>query len=276
MHNRTSFLCATAHWVTGEPQRNVACMTQSRRSDSTPGSRDTLINSDMGESFGLHTFGNDEALMQIIDVANVACGFHAGDPDVLDRTVALAKTHGVRVGAHPGLPDLVGFGRREMKLTPEEVESIIRYQVGALSGFLTKYGLPLNHIKAHGSLYGMLARDEALMQGAVNVAKDYGVAVYGIAGSAHQIVAEREGVDFVGELYVDLDYNRDGGLIILRKPQHPDPAVAAARVRRALTEGVVESIDGTDLPISFSSICVHSDAPGSPEVAAAVREVLRG
>lgn len=238
------------------------------------GTHDIMINSDMGESFGLHSFGNDEALMQIIDVANVACGFHAGDPDVLDRTVALAKQHGVRVGAHPGLPDLVGFGRREMKLTPAEVESIIRYQVGALSGFLTKYDLPLNHIKAHGSLYGMLARDEALMQGAVNVAKDYGVPVYGIAGSAHQRVAERSGVEFVGELYVDLDYNSEGGLIILRKPKHTDPAAAAARVRRVLDEGIVAAEDGTELAIEFSSICVHSDAPGSPDVAAAVRDAL--
>lgn len=237
--------------------------------------RNILINSDMGESLGLHSFGNDEALMQIIDVANVACGFHAGDPDVLDRTVSLAKQHGVRVGAHPGLPDLVGFGRREMKLTPAEVESIIRYQVGALSGFLKKYDLPLNHIKAHGSLYGMLARDEALMQGAVNVAKDYGVPVYGIAGTAHQTVAEREGVEFVGELYVDLDYNSEGGLIILRKPKHTDPAAAAARVRRALDEGIVAAEDGTELSIEFSSICVHSDAPGSPDVAAAVRDALR-
>jgi UPF0271 protein len=233
-----------------------------------------LVNSDMGEALGIHGFGNDEALMPLIDVANVACGFHSGDPDAMDTTVALAKQHGVRVGAHPGLPDLVGFGRREMKLTPGEVESLIRYQVGALTGFLDKYELPLNHIKPHGSLYGMLARDEALMLGAVNVAKTFGVPVYGIAGSAHQRVADREGVEFVGELYVDLNYDADGGLIILRRPEHTDPEAASARVRRVLDDGKVAAIDGTLLDIPFGSICVHSDTPNSPDVAQAVRDAL--
>lgn len=228
----------------------------------------------MGEAFALHSFGNDPALMKIIDVANVACGFHAGDPNVLEETVRLAEENGVRVGAHPGLPDLVGFGRREMKMTPDEVENLIRYQVGALSGFLKKYDMPLNHIKPHGSLYGMLARDEDLMLGAVKVAKDYGVPVFGIAGSAHQKVAEREGVEFVGELYVDLDYNGEGGLIILRQPHKTDPAAAAERVRRVLSDGVVLANDGTELNITFSSVCVHSDTPNAVEVAEAVRGVL--
>lgn len=232
------------------------------------------VNSDMGEAFGLHTFGNDAALMEIIDVANVACGFHSGDPATMDATVALARQHGVGVGAHPGLPDLVGFGRREMKLTPDEVESIIRYQVGALTGFLTKHDVPLSHIKPHGSLYGMLARDEALMLGAVRVARDYGVPVFGIAGTAHQSVAEREGVAFVGELYVDLDYNSDGGLIILRQPHATDPAAAAERARRAVAEGTILANDGTVLPMTFGSICVHSDTPNAVEVAQAVRAAI--
>ncbi|MGD9607380.1 MAG: 5-oxoprolinase subunit PxpA [Leucobacter sp.] len=232
------------------------------------------LNSDMGEAFALHTFGNDPALMKIIDLANVACGFHAGDPNVLEQTIRLAKENGVKVGAHPGLPDLVGFGRREMKLTPDEVENLIRYQVGALSGFLKKYDMPLNHIKPHGSLYGMLARDEDLMLGAVKVAKDYGVPLLGIAGSAHQTVAEREGVDFIGELYVDLDYNGEGGLIILRQPHKTDPAAAAERVRRVLADGIVLADDGTELDIRFSSVCVHSDTPNAVEVAEAVRAVL--
>lgn len=228
----------------------------------------------MGEAFGLHTFGNDLALMSIIDVANVACGFHAGDPNVLEETVRNAKDHGVRVGAHPGLPDLVGFGRREMKLTPDEVENLIRYQVGALSGYLKKYDMPLNHIKPHGSLYGMLARDEELMLGAVKVARDYGVPLFGIAGSAHQRVAEREGVEFIGELYVDLNYNGDGGLIILRQPHATDPLAAAERVRGALATGTVIAEDGTELEIPFGSICVHSDTPNAVEVANAVRAAL--
>jgi UPF0271 protein len=238
-------------------------------------SRSSLfINSDMGESFGLHSFGNDEILMPLINVANVACGFHSGDPSAMDATVNLAKQHNVLVGAHPGLPDLVGFGRREMKLTPDEVESIIRYQVGALVAFLEKYSLPLNHIKPHGSLYGMLARDDELMLGAVKVAKTYDVPIFGIAGSAHQRVAEREGVRFMGELYVDLNYNADGGLIILRRPEHTDPERAAERVRRVLKDGIVLADDGTELTIPFESVCVHSDTPNAPEVARAVRQAL--
>ena len=234
------------------------------------------MNSDMGEAFGLHSFGNDEALMPLIDVANVACGFHSGEPETMDSTVALAKAHGVRVGAHPGLPDLVGFGRREMKISRSEVESMIRYQVGALVAFLEKYSMPLNHIKPHGSLYGMLARDEDLMQGAVDVARTYGVPVFGLAGSAHQRVAEREGIEFIGELYVDLNYDADGGLIILRHPENTDPAAVSARVQRVLKDGKVLAVDGTALDISFSSICVHSDTPNSPAVARAVRETLAG
>ena len=228
----------------------------------------------MGEALGLHTFGNDPALMKIIDVANVACGFHSGDPVTMAETVALAKREGVKVGAHPGLPDLAGFGRREMKLTAEEVESLIRYQVGALSGFLLANDLPLNHIKPHGSLYGMLARSEELMAGAVAVAKDYGVPVFGIAGTSHQTVAEREGVEFIGELYVDLDYNDEGGLIILRQPPAADPAAAAERTRRAIETGTVLSTGGVELPITFGSICVHSDTPNAAEVAAAVRDAI--
>lgn len=230
----------------------------------------------MGEAFGLHTFGNDPALMNLIDLANVACGFHAGDPNAMEVTVALAKERGVRVGAHPGLPDLTGFGRREMKLTPQEVEDIVRYQVGALTGYLTKYGLPLNHIKPHGALYGMLARDEDLMLGTVKVAKDFDVPILGIPGSQHQLVSEREGAKFIGELYVDLDYNSDGGLIILRQPSATDPAKAKERVKRALSDGVVAAIDGTELPIHVDSVCVHSDTPNAVDVAAAVREALAG
>jgi len=233
-----------------------------------------FINSDMGESFGLHSFGNDESLMALIDVANVACGFHSGDPDAMEATVALAKAHGVRVGAHPGLPDLVGFGRREMKLTADEVESLIRYQVGALVGFLEKHSLPLNHIKPHGSLYGMLSRDEDLMLGAVKVAKTYGVPIFGIAGTAHQRVAEREGVQFIGELYVDLDYNNQGGLVILRRPGHTNIERATERVTRVLRDGIVLADDGTELTIEFDSICVHSDTPNATEIAGVVRTIL--
>lgn len=233
-----------------------------------------LVNSDMGEALGLHSFGHDADLMPIIDAANIACGFHAGDPETMRETVRLAAEHGVRAGAHPGLPDLVGFGRREMKLRPEEAESLIRYQVGALDGFLRAEGLALSHLKPHGSLYGMLARDDELADAAARVAAGYGCPMFGIAGTAHERAAERAGVEFVAELYVDLDYSPEGGLIIERRPKLKDPAVVAGRVARALRDGVVEAIDGTELRIPFDSICIHSDTANCVDVAHSVREAL--
>jgi UPF0271 protein len=245
-------------------QKNVTETTAAR----------VLLNSDMGEGFGLHEFGNDLALMEIIDVANVACGYHAGDPDVMNRTVALAAEHGVAVGAHPGLPDPMGFGRRRMVLTPDEVESMILYQTGALTAFLAKNGLSLNHIKPHGALYGMLAGDEDLMQAAAGTAKQFGVPFYGLAGTAHESVCRAMGVDFVPELYVDLNYGPGGELLIQRRPAPTDPAAAAERVSRAVAGKPVQAVDGTPLNITFQSICVHSDAPNAVAVASAVRDAL--
>lgn len=234
----------------------------------------TFINSDMGEGLGLHSFGNDEALLSVVDAVNVACGFHAGDPDVMNRTVEAAAAHRVAVGAHPGLPDLVGFGRRRMTLLPSEVESILLYQTGALTAFLDKHGIRLNHIKPHGSLYGMLASDDELMAAAASVARQFGVPFFGMAGTAHQRVCRSLGVPFVAELYVDLNYDSQGGLIIQRRPELTDPAAAASRVERALAGRPILAVDGTELEVTFDSICVHSDAPNSTDVAAAVRAVL--
>lgn len=232
------------------------------------------MNSDLGESLGLHSFGNDLQLMKSVDVANIACGFHSGDPDTMAATVQAAAEHGLKVGAHPGLPDLVGFGRREMRLTPAEVENLILYQVGALTASLRRFGVELNHLKPHGSLYGMLSRDAALMDAAANVALLYGVPFYGLAGTQHETVCRDRGVPFVSELYVDLDYGPTGELLIQRRPESTDPAAAAERVRRALADGVVEAVDGTLLNLRCDSICVHSDAPNSVAVAVAVRGAL--
>lgn len=233
-----------------------------------------FINSDMAEGLGLHSFGNDDALLRVVDVVNVACGYHAGDPEVMDSTVAAAVAAGVRIGAHPGLPDLVGFGRRRMALLPGEVSSIIRYQVGALTAFLGKHGARLNHIKPHGALYGMLAGDPELMRAAVEVNLQYDVPFFGLAGTAHESVCTELGVEFVAELYVDLNYDGAGNLIIQRRPEMTDPERAADRVRRAVAGQPVLAVDGTELSIRFDSICVHSDAPNSTDVAAAVRSVL--
>ncbi|WP_157371601.1 5-oxoprolinase subunit PxpA [Angustibacter sp. Root456] len=232
------------------------------------------INSDMGESFGIHSFGNDDALLPHIDTANIACGFHAGDPVGIHETVAKAAAAGVTVGAHPGLPDAVGFGRREMKLFPEEVRDLVLYQVGALKAFCDIEGVPLDHIKPHGSLYGMVARDEELMDALCDVAVHYGVPVYGMTGTAHERVAQRRDVPFVAEFYVDLGYRADGSLIIARRPHATAPELAAQRAVRALREGVAEADTGERIPVSFTSICVHSDTATAVAVAAAVRDVI--
>jgi len=232
------------------------------------------INSDLGESLGIHSFGNDDALMDLIDTANVACGFHAGDPVCIRETVAKAGTAGVSVGAHPGLPDIVGFGRREMKLSPEEVRDLVLYQVGALKGFLDAEGLPLDHIKPHGSLYGMVGREDTLMNAVCDVALQFEVPVYGIAGSAHERVARQRKVPFVAEFYVDLAYRADGTLIILRRPHATPVDLAAERARLALTEGVAIADTGERIRVSVDTICVHSDTPNAVEVATAVRKTI--
>lgn len=232
------------------------------------------INCDMGESFGLYRMGDDEAIMPYITIANVACGFHASDPTVMQRTVQLAKQAGVKVGAHPSLPDLQGFGRREMKMRPAELTACIIYQVGALKGFLEAEGMPLNHIKPHGALYGMAAQSAETAEAIAAAAKPFGVPVFGMAETLHEKVYRAAGLDFVSEFYADLDYDQSGRLIITREHEAVDPAHAAERVLRALREGKVKSAQGPDIAIRGDCVCVHSDTPGAVAVAKAVREAI--
>lgn len=232
------------------------------------------LNSDMGESFGIHVFGNDEALAALVDTANVACGFHSGDPSGIRRTVHTVLAAGATVGAHPGLPDLVGFGRREMKLFPDEAEDLVRYQVGALVAFLQAEGAPLDHLKAHGSLYGMTARDADLAEAITRVAADYGVPVFGMAGTEHEKAARRLDVPFVAEFYVDLNYRADGSLIITRQPHTTAVDEARDRATRAITTGTAIAVTGEQFDVRVDSICVHSDTPNAVEVASAVRTAL--
>lgn len=232
------------------------------------------LNSDMGESFGIHSFGNDDELVTLIDTANAACGFHAGDPSGIRETVERALAAGVTVGAHPGLPDLVGFGRREMKLERDETADLVRYQVGALVGFLDAAGGSLDHIKPHGSLYGMAARQEDIMDAICDVAVQYGVPVFGMAGTAHESVATKRNVPFVAEFYVDLGYRADGSLIIARRPRATPVEDAQRRAKKALDEGLATADTGEDFPMRVDSICVHSDTPNAVEVARAVRAVI--
>ncbi len=232
------------------------------------------INCDMGESFGLWRMGDDAAILPFIDAANVACGFHASDPVVMRRTVRMAKEHGVAVGAHPSLPDLQGFGRREMKLESDELTAAIVYQVGALKAFLDAEGMQLNHIKPHGALYAMAARDEKVAGAICDAADVFGVPLYGLADTVHERVYTARGFQFVAEFYADLDYTAEGRIIITREHEAIDPAAAAARTLRAVTEGRVTTIDGGEIAIRADSVCVHSDTPGAVAVAEAVRNIL--
>jgi UPF0271 protein len=235
-----------------------------------------MINCDMGEAFGLYRCGDDEGIMPHITVANVACGFHASDPVVMRDTVRLAKKHGVKVGAHPSYPDLQGFGRREMKMDPEELTACIIYQVGALKGFLEANGMELNHIKPHGSLYGVSARDETVANAVADAACAFGgVPLMGMANTVHEDVYTKRGLPFVAEYYTDLDYTDEGGLIITREHAAHDPDKAAAGAVRAVTQGTATSINGTEIPMRADAVCVHSDTPNAVELAAAVRAALQ-
>jgi UPF0271 protein len=234
----------------------------------------TIINCDMGEGFGLYRIGDDEGLMPLIDAANVACGFHASDFNHMRRTVQLARRHGVKVGAHPSLPDLQGFGRREMKIGREELANCIIYQVGALAGFLRAEGMALNHIKPHGSLYGMAARMEEVAHAVCDAADVFGVPLYGMAGTLHESVYTARGHGFVSEFYADLDYNDDGGLIITREHAPTDPGRAADACLRAIREGKTRSLGGKDVAVRADAICVHSDTPNAVAVAQAVRAAV--
>jgi UPF0271 protein len=234
------------------------------------------LNCDMGEAFGIYDLGADEALMPHVSLANVACGFHAGDPAVMQRTVQLARQHDVGVGAHPAYPDLQGFGRRAMAMDREELAAALIYQAGALKAFLEAAGMALSHHKPHGALYGAAARDRTVAEAVADAALVFEVPVMGMAGTLHEAVYTKRGLEFWAEYYADLDYDDDGGLIITRKHVAYDPAVAAQRVARVLREGVAVSASGRDIPMRADTVCVHSDTPGAAELAKAVAEVLDG
>lgn len=233
------------------------------------------INCDMGEGYGLWRVGDDAALMPLIDLANVACGYHAGDPSWMRATVRLARQHGVAVGAHPSLPDRQGFGRREMAMGREELADALVYQTGALAGFLRAEGMVLNHIKPHGALYGMAARLPHVAEAICDAAAVFGVPILGLPGTLHEIIYPARGQRFVAEFYADLDYADDGKLIITREHAAVDPEDAAARCRRALAEGLTTSVGGQDVTVGRDSICLHSDTPNAVAVAQAVRAALR-
>ncbi|MEF2977311.1 5-oxoprolinase subunit PxpA [Subtercola sp. YIM 133946] len=238
------------------------------------GTAEITLNSDMGESIGIHSFGNDEALLTLVDTINVACGMHAGDPGSMKLIVQRALAAGVTVGAHPGLPDIVGFGRRAMALSADEVRDLVRYQVGALVAFLDAAGGVLHHIKPHGALFAMVSRDEELMDAVCDVAVQYQVPVFGLAGTFHESVARRRGLPFVSEFYVDLDYTDDGNIVVNRHSASTDLELVALRADRALQSGTAASVTGSSLPVRVDSFCIHSDLPNAAAVAETVRAAL--
>jgi UPF0271 protein len=230
------------------------------------------VNSDIGEAYGAWELADDDAIMQHLQLANVACGFHAGDPVVIQETVRRAKRHGVEVGAHPGYPDLQGFGRRAMAMDPEEITAMVLYQCGALRAFLDAEGMALAYVKPHGALYGAGARDETTARAVAEAAKLLGVPVMGMAGKGHEAAAEAVGVEFIPEYYADLEYDDEGFLLITRKHVAYDPEVAVRRLRQVMKDGVAETASGGEIPMRAETVCVHSDTPGAPELARALAE----
>jgi UPF0271 protein len=234
-----------------------------------------LINCDMGEGFGIWKLGDDAGIMPSIQIANVACGFHGSDFNHMRKTVKLAKHHGVKVGAHPSLPDLQGFGRREMKIGREELANCLIYQIGALKGFLEAEGLALNHIKPHGSLYGMAARMPEMAHAVCDAADVFKVPILGMLGTLHEAVYTERGHRFVSEFYADLDYADDGNVIITREHEAVDPHEAAKRCVHAVREGLVLSVSGKEIRVGSDTICVHSDTPGADVLAKILCEKLQ-
>jgi UPF0271 protein len=237
------------------------------------------LNADVGEGFGRYPLGDDAGILPLVTSANVACGFHAGDPAVIDRTVALAARSGIAVGAHPGYWDLRGFGRREVTVDPAEIEQDVLYQVGALLAFARAHGVELVHVKPHGALYNQAVRDGALASAiARGIARvDKHLIFVGLASSeTMRAAAEGEGLRFAGEAFADRRYAGDGSLVSRRVAGSvlEDPAEVAAQAVRIAVDGAVATLEGTDVAVRADTLCLHGDTPGAVEHARAVRSAL--
>lgn len=237
------------------------------------------LNVDMGESFGLYRYGSDEEIIPFVSSANLACGFHGGDAVVMGKSVALAKAHGVAIGAHVGFPDLMGFGRRRMSLRPGEAAAYTLYQLGALDAFVKTAGQRLQHVKAHGALYMMLLEDRALSEAFVDAVRRYDdrLMIYTIAGSETDEAGKRAGVKVVSELFADRGYFADGSVKMFDWRIEEAGGTAeriGERIAAFIKTGQVASIDGGMVSIEAQTICVHSDTPGSAGIAKAIRKAL--
>ena len=236
------------------------------------------LNCDLGESFGAYSIGMDEAMIPLISSANIACGFHAGDPAVMHRTVRLCRQYGVAVGAHPGYPDLVGFGRRNMNVSPEQVADDLLYQIGALKAFCDLEGVPLRHVKPHGALYNQAAKDPALASAVCQVIRaiDPDLKLLAQGGTEMQAAALRAGIHFVCEAFADRAYQPNGLLV----PRGTDGAMitdenlAVSRVIRMIRDRKVLALDGTDTTVQADSVCVHGDNEKALLFVRKIREAL--
>jgi UPF0271 protein len=230
----------------------------------------------MGESYGAWKMGDDAGVMPLISSANIACGFHGGDPATIRKTVRLALDHGVAIGAHPSLPDLQGFGRRVMKISPQEMYDFVLYQAGAVEAFARAAGGRLHHVKCHGALYNMAANDEALSEAMVRAAKDLGVMLYVLSNSKNYEIAKRSGVRVAGEVFADRGYSDDGTLAPRDRPggMIEDAEQAVKRALAMVEQGYVASLSGKRVPVSADTLCLHGDQPGAVAFAKAIRKAF--
>ena len=236
------------------------------------------LNCDMGESFGAWTAGADAEVLEHVTSANIACGFHAGDPAVMHRTVAGALRRGVAIGAHPSLPDLQGFGRRVMGITPDEAYDLVLYQVGALAGFCRALGGRLSHVKAHGALYNMAARDAVLADAIACATRDFdsSLVLFGLAGGELVRAGRRAGLRVANEVFADRTYQPDGSLTPRNQPHAiiEDLPAALGQVERMMRDGSVFALDGSEVNVEPDTICIHGDEPGAASFARELRALL--
>jgi UPF0271 protein len=233
------------------------------------------INCDMGESYGAWKMGEDAAVMPYITSANVACGFHGGDPGTIRATVKLALEHGVAIGAHPSLPDLQGFGRRVMKISPQDMYDLVLYQAGAVEAFARAAGARLHHVKCHGALYNMAANDAGLAEAMARAVKDLGggLILYALSNSLMMKTAKKLGIRVAGEVFADRGYADDGTLAPRGSPgaMIEDAALAAQRAVSMVEDGYVTALSGVRVPVAPDTLCLHGDQPGAVAFAKAIR-----
>ena len=238
------------------------------------------LNCDMGESYGAWKMGADAEVMPLITSANIACGFHGGDPATIRTTVRLALDHGVAVGAHPSLPDRQGFGRRAMKITPQDMYDLVVYQAGAVEAFARAAGARLHHVKCHGALYNMAASDAGLAEAMARAVRDLGggVMLYALSNSRMMEIGKHAGVRVAGEVFADRGYADDGTLAPRGQPgaMIEDAGVAAARALEMVEKRSVRSLSGVPIPVAPDTLCVHGDQPGAVAFARAIRAALAG